>query len=138
MLLRNVTKGKGMKKALILAVVASLFLAGCSSSGNKRLQKESETSVQSHLQEGMTKAQVKAYFGSPDSVNFTDAGKEVWKYAFARAKVSGKAFIPFYGLFNNTVTGTKKELVILFDGDKVSKYSMSESAINNRTGLASD
>ncbi|TCW00386.1 outer membrane protein assembly factor BamD [Biostraticola tofi] len=128
-----------MKKFVILAISASLLLAGCSSSGNKQLQKESETSVQTRLQEGVTtKAQVKAYFGSPDNVNFTDGGKEIWKYSFAKAKVSGKAFIPFYGLFNNTVTGTKKELVILFDGDKVAKYSMSESEINTRTGLASD
>lgn len=127
-----------MKKIVVAAMVAFL-LAGCASSGNKKLQKETEVSMQSKIKEGITtKAEVKSAFGSPDSVNFTDGGKEVWKYAFARAKVSGKAFIPFYGLFNNTVTGTKKELVILFDGDKVSKYSMSESEINSRSGLASD
>lgn len=127
-----------MKKGIIITIIA-IALAGCASSGNKALQKESEVSVQSKLKEGVTtKSQVKSDFGSPDSVNFTDGGKEIWKYSFARAKVSGKAFIPFYGLFNNTVTGTKKELVILFDGDKVSKYSMSESAINTRSGLASD
>lgn len=127
-----------MKKIIIMAVVA-ITLASCASSGNKALKKETEVSVQSKLKEGITtKSQVKSYFGSPDNVNFTDAGNEVWRYSFARAKVSGKAFIPFYGIFNNTVTGTKKELVILFNGDKISKYSMSESAINNRSGLASD
>ena len=127
-----------MKKILVGSMMVFL-LAGCSSSGNRALQKESEISVQNKLKEGVTtKGEVKASFGSPDSVNFTDGGKEIWKYAFARAKVSGKAFIPFYGLFNNTVSGTKKELVILFDGDKVSKYSMSESEINSRSGLAYD
>lgn len=127
-----------VKKVLIASVVV-ILLAGCSSSGNRALQKESEVSVQSKLTEGVTtKGEVKAIFGSPDNVNFTDGGKEVWKYTFAKAQVSGKAFIPFYGLFNNTVTGTKKELVILFDGDKISKYSMSESAIDARSGLASD
>jgi outer membrane protein assembly factor BamE (lipoprotein component of BamABCDE complex) len=127
-----------MKKIVVAAMVAVL-LAGCASSGNKKLQKETEVSMQNKIKEGVTtKAEVKLAFGSPDGVTFTDGGNEVWKYAFARAKVSGKAFIPFYGLFNNTVTGTKKELVILFDGNKVSKYSMSESEINSRSGLASD
>ncbi|MGB3256065.1 hypothetical protein [Buttiauxella gaviniae] len=127
-----------MKKLLVASMVVML-LAGCASSGNKHLQKETEASMQTKIKEGTTtKAEVKAKFGSPDSVNFTDGGKEIWKYTFARAKVSGKAFIPFYGMFNNTVTGTKKELVILFDGDKVSKFSMSESAFSTRSGLASD
>lgn len=129
-----------MKKiALLSLLLASSVLVGCASSGNKALQKESETSIQSKIKEGVTtKAEVKSMFGSPDTVNFTDGGKEIWKYAFARAKVSGKAFIPIYGLFNNSVSGTKKELVILFDSDKVSKYSMSESAINSKSGLSSD
>lgn len=125
------------KTALIGLLMASSVLAGCASSGNRAIAQESETSIQSKITEGVTtKSQVRSSFGSPDSVNFTDGGKEIWRYGFAKAQVSGKAFIPFYGLFNNTVSGTKKELVILFDGDKVSKYSMSESAIDSRSGLA--
>lgn len=127
-----------MKKlSITVLLLASAVLAGCASSGNRAIAKESETSIQSKISEGVTtKAQVRSTFGSPDSVNFTDGGKEIWRYGFAKAQVSGRAFIPFYGLFNNTVSGTKKELVILFDGDKVSKYSMSESAIDSRTGLS--
>lgn len=113
------------------------LLAGCASSGNKQLQNENEVSVQSKLKEGQTtKAQVKADFGSPDGVNFTDGGKEIWKYAFAKVKINGTTFIPFYGLFHNGTNGTKKELTILFNGDVVEKYTMSESAIQTKSGWA--
>ncbi|MFS7191047.1 MULTISPECIES: hypothetical protein [Serratia] len=125
-----------MKKIVVAAMVAFL-LAGCASSGNKKLQKETEVSMQSKIKEGVTtKAQLKTMLGSPDSVSFTDGGKEIWKYVHAKVKVSGKTFIPFYGLFHNGTNGTKKELTILFNGDVVEKYTMSESAIETKSGWA--
>ncbi|WP_262033964.1 hypothetical protein [Serratia liquefaciens] len=125
-----------MKKMVVAAMVAFL-LAGCASSGNKKLQKETEVSMQSKIKEGVTtKAQLKTMLGSPDSVSFTDGGKEIWKYVHAKVKVSGKTFIPFYGLFHNGTNGTKKELTILFNGDVVEKYTMSESAIETKSGWA--
>ncbi|MBF8103877.1 hypothetical protein I1A46_01895 [Serratia liquefaciens] len=125
-----------MKKIVVAAMVAFL-LAGCASSGNKNLQKETEVSMQSKIKEGVTtKAQLKTMLGSPDSVSFTDGGKEIWKYVHAKVKVSGKTFIPFYGLFHNGTNGTKKELTILFNGDVVEKYTMSESAIETKSGWA--
>ncbi|MEE4409760.1 MULTISPECIES: hypothetical protein [unclassified Serratia (in: enterobacteria)] len=93
--------------------------------------------MQSKIKEGVTtKAQLKTMLGSPDSVSFTDGGKEIWKYVHAKVKVSGKTFIPFYGLFHNGTNGTKKELTILFNGDVVEKYTMSESAIETKSGWA--
>ena len=123
--------------AKITVVALSILLAGCMSSGNKQLKKETETSVQAKIIEGKTtKSEVKGMFGSPEGVNFTDGGNEIWKYAFAKVKVSGKTFIPFYGLVHNGATGTKKELTILFNGDVVKKYTMSESAIDSKSGWA--
>ena len=125
-----------MKKIFAAGLVAFL-LAGCATSGNTLLQNETETSVQNKIKDGVTtKAQIKGMFGSPDTVSFTDGGKEIWKYSFAKVKVSGKSFIPFYGLFHNGTTGTKKELTILFDGDKVQEYTMSESAFDTKSGWA--
>ncbi|OAH25394.1 hypothetical protein [Serratia marcescens] len=125
-----------MKKIVAAAMVAFL-LAGCASSGNKQLQKETEVSMQSKIKEGVTtKSQLKTLLGSPDSVSFTDGGKEIWKYVHAKVKVSGKSFIPFYGLFHNGTNGTKKELTVLFNGDVVEKYSMSESAVETKSGWA--
>lgn len=125
-----------MKKIVLAAMIATT-LAGCASSGNQKLKNETETSVQSKIQEGKTsKAEVKSYFGSPDAVSYTDGGNEIWKYAFAKVKVNGTTFIPFYGLFHNGTNGTKKELTILFKDDKVQKYTMAESALNTKSGWA--
>lgn len=125
-----------MKKIFAAAFVA-LLLTGCASSGNKQLQNETETSVQSKIKEGVTtKAQIKTMLGSPDSVSFTDGGKEIWKYVHAKVKINGTTFIPFYGLFHNGTNGTKKELTLLFSGDVVEKYTMSESAIDTKSGWA--
>lgn len=66
-----------MKKILVATAIA-LTLAGCASSGNQQLSKETEISVKSKLQEGKTtKAEVKTTFGSPDSVSYTDGGNEI-------------------------------------------------------------
>ncbi|HGL6397187.1 hypothetical protein OGY62_10915 [Citrobacter sp. CK198] len=125
-----------MKKAMIAAAIA-VVLAGCASSGNQQLKNETETSVQTKIQEGKTtKSEVKSYFGSPDAVSYTDGGNEIWKYAFAKVKVNGTTFIPFYGLFHNGTNGTKKELTILFKDDTVQKYTMAESEINTKSGWA--
>ena len=125
-----------MRKILIAAMMASV-LAGCASSGNQQLKNETEISVQSKLQEGKTtKNEVKSYFGSPDAVSYTDSGNEIWKYAFAKVKVNGTTFIPFYGLFHNGTNGTKKELTILFNDDTIKKYTMSETQINSKSGWA--
>lgn len=124
-------------KKIALAVIIASSLVGCASSGNQQLKNETETSVQTKIQEGKTtKAEVKSYFGSPDGVSYTDGGNEIWKYAFANVKVNGTTFIPFYGLFHNGTNGTKKELTILFKDGKVQKYTMSESAINTKSGWA--
>lgn len=89
-------------KKIALAVALAVTLAGCASSGNQQLKNETETSVQSKIQEGKTtKAEVKSVFGSPDAVSYTDGGNEIWKYTFAKVKVNGTSFIPFYGLFHN-------------------------------------
>lgn len=86
-------------KKIALAVIIATGLVGCASSGNQQLKNETETSVQTKIQEGKTtKAEVKSYFGSPDAVSYTDGGNEIWKYAFAKVKVNGTTFIPFYGL----------------------------------------
>lgn len=125
-----------MKKIVIAAMMAAT-LVGCASSGNSKLKHETEVSIQSKIKEGVTtKDQVKDLLGSPDSVSFTDGGKEIWKYSFAKVKVDGTSFIPLYGLFHNGTNGTKKELTMLFKNDIIEKYTMSESAISTKTGWA--
>ncbi|WP_261119026.1 META domain-containing protein [Serratia ficaria] len=125
-----------MKKIAVAAMVAFL-LAGCASSGNRSIERETQATIQSKIEKGVTtKAEVKRHFGDPMSVSFTDGGNEVWSYTLAKVKIDGKTFIPFYGLFHNGSKTNTKQLVILFKNDVVEKYTMSESSIDTKSGWA--
>ena len=120
-----------------LIMLSLLLLTGCASSGNKSLQKESESSVaQKIFEEKTTKDEVRSLFGSPISTTFTDGGLEIWKYEMAKMSADAVNFIPFVNMLGTSATGTKKELTVLFD-DKgiVKRYSMSESPVQVKTGL---
>lgn len=124
-------------KKVIVASILTVLLAGCASSGNRTLENENQISVQSKIQKGSTtKAQVKANFGDPMGVSFTDGGNEVWTYSLANVKLNGTTFIPFYGLFHNGSKAHVKQLVILFKNDVVEKYTLSESNTETRSGWA--
>ena len=124
-----------MKKLLIVMMV-SVALAGCASSGNQSLKKESEASVKSKIVEGVTtKSDIKKTFGSASKTSFTDGGKEIWTYELADVSLDAVSYIPVVNWFGSSASGTKKELVIMFDGDKVQGYSMSESPVSTKTGV---
>lgn len=75
-------------------------------------------------------------FGSPATTSFTDGGLEIWKYELSKMKADAVNFIPVVNLFGSSASGTKKELVILFnDNGTVRKFSMSESPVNVKTGV---
>ena len=125
------------KIATLLLTALFLLLSGCASVGNETLRAESETSVKGKLTEGKTtKAEVKAMFGSPLKTTFTDGGLEVWTYEFSKVSADAVSYIPIVNLFGATSSGTKKELVALFDTAGVLKrYSMSESDVKQKTGV---
>ncbi|MEX9876154.1 hypothetical protein AB7X03_22410 [Providencia rettgeri] len=125
-----------MNKSLSIALIATvLTLTGCATAGNQALKNETETTIKSKITENKTtKNEIKSQFGSPDETSFTDNGKEIWKYEFAKMSSDAVNYIPIVNLFGSSSSGTKKQLVIMFDGDVVSKYSMSESAHSVKTG----
>jgi len=118
--------------ACVLAVVA-----GCISNGNESLRQETEMSVKQRLVEGKTtKAEVKLLFGSPLKTSFTDGGLEVFTYELTNLKANPINFVPLINILGTTVSGTRKELVILFDEkDVVKRFSMSESPVQTKTGV---
>lgn len=124
-----------MKK--YLAVALSLFiLSGCGSSGNQVLRDETEQTVATKIKENVTtKAQIKQTFGSPNDTTFTDGGKEIWKYSLMNMSADAVNFIPVVNWFGSSHSGTKKELTILFDGNVVKSYTMSESDASVKTGV---
>nr|WP_249213265.1 MULTISPECIES: hypothetical protein [unclassified Tatumella] len=113
-----------------------MTLSGCATSGNKSIQNETQVSIQQKIVKGVTtKNEVKSYFGDPTGVTFTSDGSEQWQYMLADVKISGKTFIPFYGLFDNGATTDMKQLIILFKGDVVSNYTLVNSKTETKSGL---
>lgn len=123
--------------SVLALAIASLLVAGCASTGNETLRKETETSVQQKMIEGKTtKAEVKAMFGSPLKTTFTDGGLEIWTYELTKAHADAVNYIPLVGLLGGSASGVKKELVVLFDeNDVVKRFSMSESPVKTKTGI---
>lgn len=123
---------------VLLGLTAALGLSsGCASAGSKVLHHETETTVSQKLTEGQTtKAEVRKMFGSPAKTSFTDGGLEIWTYERSNLKADGVNYIPIVNLFGSSMSGVKKELVILFDShDVVKRYSMSESPETIKTGI---
>jgi len=112
-------------------------LAGCAATGNEKLKAESESSVNQKLVEGKTtKQEVRAIFGSPLKTTFTDSGLEIWTYEFVNVSADAVSFIPIVGSFGSSASGTKKELVVLFDkAGLIQRYSMSESEVKHKSGI---
>ncbi len=124
-------------RVIPIFLIVTIFLAGCASVGNQALKNETELSVSQKIVEGKTtKADVRSTFGSPNTTSFTDSGLEMWKYELAKMSADAVNFIPIVGLFGSSASGTKKELVVLFDQQGlVKRYSMSESPVTVKTGI---
>jgi len=129
-----------MKKVnvrLLAGLVAVLILSGCASSGNQTLKGETEFTVSAKVVEGeTTAAEIKAMFGSPYETTYTDSGLLIWKFRLDDLKSDAINYIPIVNWFGSSVSGTRKELVVLFDeNDVVRRSNMSESEVKTKTGI---
>lgn len=124
-----------MKK--ILAALCVISLVGCASTGNEKLRVESEGTMSQKIFEGKTtKAEVRSMFGSPIRTSFTDGGLEIWNYEFSNVSADAISYVPIISMFGGSASGTKKELVVMFDQQSIVKrFSMSESDVTSKTGL---
>ncbi len=125
-----------MKQSFYILVVF-IFIAGCASTGNQTLKEETEASVSAKIINNVTtQAEIKAMFGSPYETTFTDGGLEIWKYQLDDLKADAINYVPIVNMFGSSMSGTRKELVILFNDDgTVKRNSMAESAVSQKTGL---
>jgi hypothetical protein len=116
-----------------------LVLASCAtgSGGNQTLKNESESSVTTKIINNVTtQSEIKAMFGSPYETTYTDGGMEIWKYRLDDMRADAINYVPIVNWFGTSFTGTRKELVILFNDDgTVKRNSMSESDVQNKTGM---
>ena len=124
-------------KKIILMICALGFLSACVSTGNQTLSTETESSVATKIINNVTtQAEIKAMFGSPYETNFTDGGLEIYTYRLDDLESDVINFVPLLNLFQSSYSGTRKELVILFNDDgTVKRYSMSESDVQQKAGI---
>ena len=124
-------------KYSILLLTLIIFVGGCASTGNQTLKEETESSVASKIINNVTtQAEIKAMYGSPYETTYTDGGMEIWKYRLDDLKADAINYVPLVNLFGSSYSGTRKELVILFNDDgTVKRNSMSESDVQNKSGL---
>tara|TARA_B100000965_G_scaffold339928_1_gene307851 strand:+ start:184 stop:579 length:396 start_codon:yes stop_codon:yes gene_type:complete len=124
-------------KQLFYFLAVFIFIAGCASTGNQTLKEETEASVSAKIINNVTtQAEIKAMFGSPYETTFTDGGLEIWKYQLDDLKADAINYVPIVNWFGSSMSGTRKELVILFNDDgTVKRNSMAESAVSTKSGL---
>ena len=124
-----------MKKFFV--IVLAMFISACASTGNQTLKNESEVSIASKVQEGVTTAaEIKAMFGSPYETTYTDGGLMIWKFRLDDLRADAVSYIPIVNWFGSSSSGTRKELVVLFDDeDVVKRVNMSESDVKTKTGV---
>ena len=122
---------------IIGAIFVTILITACVSSGNQSLKNETELSVTEKIVKGeTTTTEIKAMFGSPFETTYTDSGYLIWKYRLDDLEYDAVNFIPYLNLLKSRVSGTRKELVILFDeNDVVKRANMSESKIETESGV---
>lgn len=124
-------------KLFIYLFFILFILSGCVSSGNQTLKTESEASITTKIVENVTtQAEIKAMFGSPYETKFTDGGLEIYTYRLDDLQSDAINYVPFVNLFVTSYSGTRKELVVLFnENGTVKRFSMSESDVQTKSGL---
>lgn len=117
---------RNMKKVIeIISCISVLTIAtACASSGNTSIEKESSTTVDAKIIDGVTtREEMKKLYGDPDNVDYRDKTTEIWKYSFSKSH-----YAPFaMKAFQSVAKGEKKTLTVLFEGDVVQKHNFSTS-----------
>ena len=121
-----------------LLIVAALVIAACSSSTNKNFKENNDQQISSMIVEGSTtKQEIKTMFGEPTDIDFDKGGREKWTYSYSEASKNPINFIPVVSVLNGQ-DGKTRKMVIVFDGDAVLRYAISENNEKIKKGVLSD
>ena len=123
--------------SVTIALLISLVLAGCASSGNESIADATGETVSSQIVKGRTRqTDVRRLYGDPMKTSFASNGNESWEYEFSRMHSKPTNFIPYVNLVHSGAEGDKKSLVVFFDKQKVVQdYTMSTSKVEVSRGL---
>jgi outer membrane protein assembly factor BamE (lipoprotein component of BamABCDE complex) len=109
-------------KLVTLIVLAGFMMAGCASSGNRSILKETSDTVAEKITKGKTtKDEVHAIYGDPLKTEFNANGDLMWTYSITKQKKVGGDFVVC--LFTLGIVCKNhddvKHLVVLFDKNNV-------------------
>jgi SmpA/OmlA family protein len=123
--------------SVTIALLISLVLSGCASSGNESIADATGETVSSQIVKGRTRqTDVRRLYGDPMKTSFASNGNESWEYEFSRMQSKPTNFIPYVNLVHSGAEGDKKSLVVFFDKQKiVQDYTMSTSKVEVSRGL---
>lgn len=128
-------------KAIVTTLLVSVLVAGCANVGNIKLKGITEAEIQKIITVGKTtQNDVKAQFGSPFQTSFTDGGLAIWTYQYDDTSTltpeTVGSVVFTLGIAGTKAKGTRHELVLLFDENKVVKnFNMSNNPIEIGTGV---
>lgn len=130
-----------MKTKMVVLSAAVLFLAGCSSTetasgesgsenaggGEQAAQEEAAEEQEAGATPpsiGMTKAQVRAKYGTPVNIAVTGRG-EVWSYVFNNW--DSRSLIPYYGAVHNALKQRHSGVVHFDASGRVRDFTWNQS-----------
>lgn len=117
-------------------IITTLFITGCSTSGNQKIKNETAQSLQSKIiKNKTTKSEIVSKLGEPDTKTTLDDGNEQWRYFMSNNQFNAATFIPVVGLFTGGSQTQSKTLDIEFNGQTVSKWTFSSENNNSKTGI---
>ena len=112
------------------------LLSGCSTSGNQNLKNETPQSLQSKIiKNKTTKTELLTKLGEPDTRTTLDDGNEQWRYFMYNNQFNASTFIPVVGLLTGGSQTQSKSLEIDFNGETVSKWTVSTDNNNTKSGI---
>lgn len=128
-----------MNKKCIISITLLLCLSGCMSSGNDRISQLSSSQMASMIYDGRTsKAEVRAQFGDPNSIDLNEDGTEKWSFKHVKSRAKLSNFIPLVSTFKRGTHDVTRELVVLFDkNDVVRKHAYTVAKGETNMGLLS-
>lgn len=125
-----------IKHFSLIAVLCSIFLSGCVTSGHKSVANLTEQQLSEQLAKGYTtKQQVKNLYGEPTDIE-TIGSEERWLYEFKKNTPKATNFVPVVGLFASGTNDDIKRLKIYFDQHgKFSRHVLSNHKSETKLGF---
>jgi len=118
------------RRFCLIAGLSSALLCGCASGRNESIADATPESVSTQLVKGRTTQEnVRATYGDPAKITFTDSGNEIWEFDFSRVHSKPTNFIPYVNLIHSGAEGDIDKTKI------VRQYTISTSKVDVSQGL---